>query len=684
MRLIALLLLLVFAAPVFSQEFNAEENFKDTASIMSLLTNLSGTVKGGMETELEPVIKKAFQRSKDFQFRRGCASAIYVNAILHFRSGKFAEARKYFLESIAYRDSVKETFFIAKAKRNAALCEKELGNYNEAMRLLESANSFALKANDSVFIAQNYETIGQIYENRGLLPEAQTYYLKSLRIHKIKNNQEGISNSLNNIGNSFFNAGDFEKSIKYYQESYLLSKKAGHISGEAKSLANWAMALGQLKRFDESLAKYEEARLLFVELNNPYNLGVICNNMASVYSDRGDYRKGAEYQKMSINYKEKTGDKTGLATSYVNLGNDYFHLGKFPESESYFKKGIKMCSELGMEAIEMKGLRMYAELLRQTGKFREATNALVRYDSLRQKIENAEIRVAVADLEKKYNEEVHLKEIAEKDRKIEIQNNILLTKQLEAESKQRLLLYVAFALVTSILIAVFLFRSKRKADLHSQLLSEKNIEISERNKEIEVLLGEIHHRVKNNLQVVSSLLSLQQRNFTKDSGAGIALQESRNRIQSMGIIHKLLYQESRFSEVNMKEFTNLLCLELGKLFDPARKVKITLPGHDLFLDVDRAVPLGLILNELVMNAYKHAFENVTNPELKINFGFEADKIVVLVSDNGKGTQPDLFSVDTDSFGIKLIRALCRQLNAALDLQAGNGTSVKIEIPNTKN
>jgi len=155
-----------------------------------------------------------------------------------------------------------------------------------------------------------------------------------------------------------------------------------------------------------------------------------------------------------------------------------------------------------------------------------------------------------------------------------------------------LILIVAFS-------AIIAFRL-RVSNAQKQIIQNKN-------KENELLLGEIHHRVKNNLQVISSLLSLQERNIT-DETAKAAIMDGKERVQSMGLIHKMLYQQNNFSEINMSEYIEKLISGLLESFGKrSEDFELNYDIKDVNLDVDTAIPLGLIINELVVNALKHAY-----------------------------------------------------------------------------
>jgi PAS domain S-box-containing protein len=197
-------------------------------------------------------------------------------------------------------------------------------------------------------------------------------------------------------------------------------------------------------------------------------------------------------------------------------------------------------------------------------------------------------------------------------------------------------------------------------------------------KEKEVLLKEIHHRVKNNLQVVSSLLYLQSTR-TDDPGAASALRESRNRVKSMALIHERLYQSPNLASVDMGKYTRNLVSDLRRsLGFEDSSVRLTLTIEDIPLGVTEAIPCGLIINELVSNALKHAFPTGKEGEITIQLQRgNTNQITLTVSDNGIGFPEHVDFRQSLSLGLTLINSLVEQLNGTIELDRRGGTTFTI-------
>ena len=196
--------------------------------------------------------------------------------------------------------------------------------------------------------------------------------------------------------------------------------------------------------------------------------------------------------------------------------------------------------------------------------------------------------------------------------------------------------------------------------------------------EKEALLKEVHHRVKNNLQLISSLLNLQA--DRSDSHVADLLAESRNRIHSMALVHENLYRAGDFGRVRMAGHITKLCQQLSRAYSDSHRVAVRVTSSDLHLDIDRAVTCGLIVNELVSNALKHAFPDGRAGGVSVELApGEGRRHVLTVRDDGVGLPTDLDLARTDSLGLQLVNDLAAQLHATIDVSRDGGTAFRISF-----
>lgn len=196
--------------------------------------------------------------------------------------------------------------------------------------------------------------------------------------------------------------------------------------------------------------------------------------------------------------------------------------------------------------------------------------------------------------------------------------------------------------------------------------------------ERDALLKELHHRVKNNLQVIMSLTEMQTRQVTAPEALS-ALVESRNRVTAIAAIHEMLYQSGSFSRVDLGDYVRRLVPQVVSLYRQASHVKVALEGDEVIVDVTHAVPLGLLLNELVSNACKHAFCRGEGA-LIVTLALSDRDIHLRVADKGVGLPTDFNDRSTTTLGVQLVRMLTKQLGGTVSFTSDGGTTVDVRVP----
>jgi PAS domain S-box-containing protein len=215
-------------------------------------------------------------------------------------------------------------------------------------------------------------------------------------------------------------------------------------------------------------------------------------------------------------------------------------------------------------------------------------------------------------------------------------------------------------------------------DVTQRVAAEELIKASLREKE--ALLKEIHHRVKNNLQVVSSLLGLQSRAMS-DPELRKVFEESQNRVYSMALLHETLYQSDNLSQINFPQYIRQLADHLFRSYGvSAGRIRLHTELESVPLSLDAAVPCGLIINELVSNSLKYAFPEGRAGEIRIGLHGKNGMANLVVADNGVGLNREVDWVTTRSLGLRLVRSLAQQLGARIEVLPEGGTEIKLVFP----
>jgi len=206
-------------------------------------------------------------------------------------------------------------------------------------------------------------------------------------------------------------------------------------------------------------------------------------------------------------------------------------------------------------------------------------------------------------------------------------------------------------------------------------------------KEKEILLKEIHHRVKNNLQIIHSLLSMQSRRI-KDDEVLDELNDSQSRVKAMSLIHEKLYQSGNLSVVDLSTYIKNLSKYLLRSYETGSKIKLKISANDVLLPIDKAIPCGLILNELISNSLKHAFPHGKEGEIRISVcsdnisgtSPESFSYTLIISNNGVQFPKELDFRRTKSLGLQLVCSLTKQLKGTIELDRSSGTEFRITFP----
>ena len=229
-------------------------------------------------------------------------------------------------------------------------------------------------------------------------------------------------------------------------------------------------------------------------------------------------------------------------------------------------------------------------------------------------------------------------------------------------------------LISSMVSTLRSYRDICLVEQHRSVL-EKSLQ------EKEVLLREVHHRVKNNLQVISSLLSMQSMS-TENQESRKMCQVSRDRVRTMALIHEKLYQSDDFSQVDFADYIHTLGDELLALYVPAVSVSFAYSMEQVFLKIDHAVPCGLIVNELIINALKYAFNDLSGGNIHIGLHRRGEYVDLSIGDDGSGL-PDGFSLDrVETLGLQLVSILSAQIGAEVAVDSSGGTKFSIVFSDT--
>jgi two-component system, sensor histidine kinase PdtaS len=380
--------------------------------------------------------------------------------------------------------------------------------------------------------------------------------------------------------------------------------------------------------------------------------------------------------------------KGGMKNAYIleRLGWITEQLKDYRASRKYLLLLLSPAYEKVTSAQEL--YRAYEDMHRVDsayGDYRSAYHYLTLAKRLSEKIYTEAQTIQLLDLNVKY-------ETLQREKLLQIsETKRLLEEQREANTRK--LFYGGFALLGILITMIYiryynnkrknrkLSQQKREIDAQNEVLHELNDKQTVLLEEKEWLLREIHHRVKNNLQIIASLLSAQSE-FLLDRSALRAMADSQHRVKAMSLIHQKLYNSQNLSTVDMAEYIGDLVYYLRESHDLQRKVIFNLDIAKIRLDVSKAVPIGLVLNEAITNAFKYAFLDGDDARMSIWLTAVENLITLEVSDNGHGL-PDEFNISqSKSFGMILMRGMAEDLEGNFLIKSDHGTIISVNFMNS--
>jgi two-component sensor histidine kinase len=539
-------------------------------------------------------------------------------------------------------------------------------NPSYSLLLGDSALKEAIDLEDKFLEAQALNLLGSVYYKEANYPKALNNFLQSLKIKEKIGDLQNIGSAVLNIGVVYEALGNTTEARKYYTKA----EKIFLQYNDTLNLASVYSNLGNLYSIQDSakqaLMYHQKALKLREAIKDLHGVSISLVNIAEVYITLENYPAVATYaQKALANFKT-LGNLEGQAVAILNLGAAYLHTGKLELAEKYLLEGLKISRQLGSRQQILEIYKDLSQVYELENRYDMALEYYKKFATLKDTLFNEEKHKTITEIQTQYDFE-------KKERQIE-----LLNKDKKISELVTAVISILLILVLTLTLNYYLrFLSKKKANA---LLTRQKEQLEKSEQEKLMLLRELHHRVKNNLQVLSSMLSLQSSQL-KDPVALAALEQGRFRVEAISLIHQGLYKDdSNVSRVEIGQYIKNLFQNLMLAHGFSQKLEFTTDIEDLTLEVETAIPLGLILNELLINTFKYAFTDLSiKPHIQLTFKHINDALYLAVEDNGVGL-PENFDIQkSNSFGFKLVKMLCKQLKADINITSEKGTKIELFI-----
>ena len=599
----------------------------------------------------------------------------------YFLKGNNDSAIHYYNTTVQISDSYNYDTLRAKATTRIAITYKNKGNYDDAISYYTIALDFFTDNNIPEWSGVINDHMGLIYMKQGNYNKALEHMQNAITNNQQTGNIHNIGNAYNTIGTVYKERNNRQKAKEAYLNSIrVLSeiKETCELGMAYNNLASIYISKGETKLAVESM---ETGKQIFERTNYLSGLAGYYSVLSAYYNSKQppEYYKVIESSKKGLVVAEEYNDYRQYAHATNVLGEAYLATNQIKKAESILKLGLVVAEKYKFNSISALITKMLSEVYEKKHQPQLALNYLHKYIVFNDSIINEEKikEFTSLDLEFKFKQQ----QINDSLRQLQITQNLNILHEQEIHNQEQSKLILVFIIIIGFILAIFLFIVYRKSRIQSNLLSLKNDQINKSLLEKEALLKEVHHRVKNNFQTVSSLLDLQLDQII-DEKAIESINKSKNRIKSMALIHQMLYQNEDISIVDFQVYLKQLIAQIAALYS-VNKLKIIINAKNIMLDIDTAIPLGLIINELVVNAFKYAFADDTDNQLTIILQKQAEENYKLtITDSGKGLPNDLNIQETKSLGLRLTQRLSKQLQGSCSYENINDSIFTVIFKDT--
>lgn len=512
-------------------------------------------------------------------------------------------------------------------------------------------------------IAIAYGGIGQNYSSKGDYVNALKNMLQALQIFQERNNLMDIASSMIIVAQIYDDLHDLPKAFYYDTTALAIYLKLDKRLETVAAYSGMAGVYRDKRNFTEALKYYLRGYTIADSLHNEYEMSGPMGNIGEMYSELGDHNNALRYLFNAVRLNEKLGNTMNTAIYTASIGQVYFiaatdtegHIKpdsllsaskavNLQKAEQYIAKALAMQREYGDVRGVTATLLQLSEVQEARGNTTEALKNYKLYKKYSDSTESTDVRLKVSALETQ-------QQTSMKEKQIELNKLAVAQKK-----NERIIFAAGLGILLLISAGIYTrFRSqKRTSEMQRATLTQK-----------EMMMKEIHHRVKNNLQVISSLLNMQVVN-TNDPQVKEAMTESTTRLKAILLLHQQLYRDDQVASIECSGFVTDLFNQISTVFKkPGQTIKLNNNMTPTLLDIDTGMSLGLIINELVTNSYKYAFNDADGQVTVAIMNSQANEYKLYYQDSGPGL-PDILDTKTlKSLGMKIMNSLARQLGGAM-------------------
>ncbi|WP_158286597.1 histidine kinase dimerization/phosphoacceptor domain -containing protein [Chitinophaga sp. S165] len=675
---------------------------------------------GSNQTDLDSALRwfnKARALSRSLKYQKGERESLRMIAKYHFESGDIAAGKKTYLDVIRQYHAENNIFDEADwwIDLGYRIPDRD-STFPEKITYMTNALDIYQQLRDNPRAQWVLGARAEVYRRQGNLNMAEDGFLQVLNLQKIQGDRY-LQNTYYTLMDINLYRGDYNKALAYGIACVQYIDHTGDSTVAPDAYEKLGTIYSQLTDHDRSIEWYKKAlvqhekntdkehacrinyfltkelikaglpREALTILNRsmknyppkePLNRELMAGAFADCYAALKQYQLAEKYYREMIYLENLTRSGNQIsAMAYYSIGKFYLDREQYQQADGYLDTALTITPGRMPLSIVKDIHFMLFKTDSVLNRYEQAINHLRTFQGLSDSIFNATRIRQLEELQVRYETSQKEKDILLLRQKSELQQ-----KQIE---QSNLLKRVTFGSIILLILLLLLSvnryrlkqRSMRQLAMQQKEITDKNVSLQRLLKEKEWLIKEVHHRVKNNLQIVMSLLNTQS-NFLESEAALAAIKDSAHRMQSISLIHQKLYQSEYLSLVNMPSYIHELVHYLEDSYRGVRRIYFDMHIAPIDLDVSQAVPMGLILSEAVTNAIKYAFPDDRAGCITISLDYVApEHLLLMISDNGAGLPADVDFAAGKSLGVRLIQTFSAQLEGELSIESKDGLTIRL-------
>ena len=663
----------IFAGAI--ETFHQSEN--DSLLAMANMAYSICLTQEERQSEAIPYLETAYRLSKKVNESITYHSTLEALAKIHNVAGEFSKAIDYRRELLKLALLKRRRIKVENNLRTLATLYMQVTQPDSAYLCLEKAIKSAQRRQDQTSLTKTYGVMSLYYRSVNDYEKSLQYRMRQLEfLESLGKKTRFLANARLQIARIFTLTGDWSKAETYARSALEVSNELHLFQVRDEALSTIQEVKGNLTGKGESDIRQMEANLSSIPSHHTPKLVKALLDMGQAFQTEKHYAKADSCYREALYLLENHQEKTYRYPQVLyQLGTLMMELEEVKEAETLFTRASREAFSFGELQIYQKANNSLAEIYQRQDRYYPALQHLQVAYSAKDSLFSIEKERIIQETEARY-------QLAQKEKalvELNLQNEKTAKELLLSRKKEQMSGLGVLLLIGTLFFLLELYRQKKK---NHRKLEFANAGLARSLGEKEFLLKEIHHRVKNNLQIISSMLSLQSDQI-EDAKIRNAMREGQNRVESMVLIHEHLYQSENLQMIDCQSYIKRLTESLFRSHHvDSNQIHFLSHIDPIPMETDLVITLGLITNELISNALKYAFPNGRKGLLEINLRNLPQGIQLRIRDDGVGIPPRVVEGNNSTLGFQLVQAFVKKLRARINIQNNPGAEITIDIPET--